>query len=57
MKRIVGDRVADFAESVDDVFMAYETLHEGDEKEDDKVTIAVGVFYFESQVDDKDFTW
>ena len=57
MERIVGDRIADFAESVDDVFMAYETLHEGDGKDDEKVTIAVGVFYFESQLDDKDFTW
>lgn len=49
IRRISFDRLSDVAESIDDLFMAYETLHENDSSADDKNTIAVGVFYFEER--------
>ena len=42
---------SEVAESIDDLFMAYETLHENDESANDQNTVAVGVFYFEEQDD------
>ena len=57
LKRISGDRIEAFAESIDDLFMAYETLNEEETKEDDKVTLAVGVFYFEDRAVDKNYKW
>ncbi len=57
LKRIAGDRIVDFAESIDDLFMAYETLYEDDPNHDETSTLAVGVFYFEDAGKDKDFKW
>jgi hypothetical protein len=47
LRRISLDRLSDVATSIDDLFMAYETLHENDDSTVDKNTVAVGVFYFE----------
>ena len=55
VRRISFDRLTDVSESFDDLFMAYESLHESDADEMDTNTIAVGVFYFEDR--DKDFAW
>ena len=49
LRRISYDRLAEVAESIDDLFMAYETLHENDESAGDKNTVAVGGFYFEER--------
>jgi hypothetical protein len=49
LRRISFDRLSEVAESIDDLFMAYETLHENDETANDRNTVAVGVFYFEEQ--------
>ena len=57
LKRIAGDRIVAFTESIDDLFMAYETLNESDIKEEDKTTLAVGVFYFEDREPDKGYKW
>ena len=57
LKRIAGDRVVAFTESIDDLFMAYETLSENDIQEEDEMTLAVGVFYFEDRKSDKGFKW
>jgi hypothetical protein len=51
LRRISFDRLSEVAESIDDLFMAYETLHENDESANDQNTVAVGVFYFEEQDD------
>jgi hypothetical protein len=51
LRRISFDRLSEVAESIDDLFMAYETLHENDESASDQNTVAVGVFYFEEQDD------
>jgi hypothetical protein len=37
------------AESIDDLFIAYETMHENDGPDDDKNIVAVGVYYFEEK--------
>lgn len=47
LRRISFDRLSEVAESIDDLFMAYETLHDSDESVSEKNTVAVGVFYFE----------
>ena len=57
LQRIAGDRIVEFSEAIDDLFMAYETLYEGDESIEEKSTLAVGVFYFEQQDKDESFKW
>ena len=57
VRRISFDRLVEATESFDDLFMAYESLHESEEKTRDRNTIAVGVFYFEEATRDQDFTW
>jgi len=47
IRRISLDRLTDIAESFDDLFMAYETLHESERQAEDQNMVAVGVFYFE----------
>ena len=47
LRRISLDRLTDIAESFDDLFIAYETLHESERQADDQNMVAVGVFYFE----------
>jgi hypothetical protein len=57
LKRIAADRIAAFSESIDDLFIAYETLNEPEATEEDKSTIAVGVFYFEDREISKNYKW
>lgn len=57
LKRITSDRIGAFAESIDDLFMAYETLHQGEPKKGEKATLAVGVYYFEDRERDKNYKW
>jgi hypothetical protein len=57
LKRIAGDRITAFTESIDDLFMAYETLNENDIVEEEKTTLAVGVFYFEDIEKNKGYKW
>lgn len=47
LRRISLDRLMEVSESFDDLFMAYESLHENDASENDHNVVAVGVFYFE----------
>jgi hypothetical protein len=49
--------LSEVAESTDDLFMAYETLHENDETANDQNTVAIGVFYFEEQDDAMKEKW
>ena len=49
VRRINFDRLTEFAESIDDLFIAYESLHDKDNSASDKSTVAVGVFYFEER--------
>ncbi len=57
VRRISADRLVEVSESFDDLFMAYESLHEADKDEEHRNTIAVGVFYFEDANGNDDFVW
>jgi hypothetical protein len=57
IRRISLDRLSDIAESFDDLFMAYETLHESDRTPEDQNIVAVGVFYFEDTDRDSTSLW
>jgi hypothetical protein len=57
LRRIAKDRIAEFAESVDDIFMAYEALHEDEGGHSDEEAIAVGVFYFEERDKHANYDW
>ena len=56
LRRISYDRLSDIAESFDDLFMAYEALHEG-EKGGDDILVSVGLFYFEERDENAEYTW
>ena len=47
LRRISGDRLSEFVESIDDLFVAYETLYERDNSEKSGKAVGIGVFYFE----------
>lgn len=58
INRITAERIGAFAESIDDLFIAYETLNEPETAdENDKTTLAVGVFYFEDRETDRNYKW
>ena len=56
LRRISYDRLSDLAESFDDLFMAYETLHESDSDNPD-MTVAVGLYYFEERDEHAKYKW
>ena len=56
LRRIAKDRVTDFAEAIDDLFMAYEALH-GDESREKGDPVAVGIFYFEEHDKNASYDW
>lgn len=57
LRRIAKDRITEFAESIDDIFIAYESLHPRSEDEGKGAPVAVGVFYFEEQDEDAEYDW
>jgi hypothetical protein len=57
LRRISSDRLSEITESFDDLFMAYESLHDSSNSGEDKNTIAVGVFYFEDKNGKGGLTW
>ena len=52
LRRISSDRLAEFVESIDDLFAAYETLHDDDPTETSARAIGIGVIYFEEDRSD-----
>ena len=57
VRRITSARLGEVIEAFDDLFMAYETLNEAEQKSDDKNLVAVGVFYFEASELPPDVSW
>jgi len=47
VRRISSDRLVELTDSIDDLFAAYETLYDKDEKEKPTRAVGIGVFYFE----------
>ena len=56
LRRISYARLSDLAESFDDLFMAYESLHESNDNSD-KTVVSVGLFYFEERDENAKYTW
>ena len=54
LRRICSERLAEFSESIDDLFVAYETLYETDRSEAPERAVGVGVFYFEEDKSESD---
>ncbi len=58
LRRIAADRIASFAESMDDIFMAYESIPPRDDDAESKNrALAVGVFYFEETDGGAKYEW
>lgn len=57
LRRITKDRIVEFAESIDDIFMAYESVGIEDENDDGRGAIAIGVFYFEEHDKNAKYDW
>jgi hypothetical protein len=57
LRRITKDRIAGFAESIDDLFIAYESLKSDSGDSGDGSAVAVGVFYFEERDKNADYKW
>lgn len=58
LRRITEDRIVDFAESIDDIFMAYESIQSDHENVDpENSALAVGVFYFEERDKGAKYDW
>ena len=55
VRRIGSDRLVEFVESIDDLFAAYETLHDDDPTGSSDKSIGIGVFYFEEEKTDSYF--
>ena len=56
LRRISYDRLSDTAESFDDIFIAYETLHESGNNNKETI-VSVGLYYFEERDDKANYTW
>ena len=54
VKRICSERLIEMSESIDDIFAAYENLHDSDELQENSVAVGVGVFYFEEDKTESD---
>lgn len=57
LRRIAKDRVVEFAESIDDIFMTYEALQDSGSELEESEAIAVGVFYFEEHDENAKYDW
>jgi hypothetical protein len=57
LRRIAKDRIVEFVEAIDDVFIAYESLQDEGGPDESKNIIAVGAFYFEERDKNADYDW
>ena len=57
LRRISGDRIAEFIQSVDDLLMAYESHKEDSDDTEQKETVVVGAFYFEEKEESAKHIW
>ena len=57
LRRITRDRIVEFSEAIDDIFMAYEALQDEDSSDSSGDVVAVGVHYFEELDDDAKYQW
>lgn len=55
VRQISSGRLAEFVESIDDLFAAYETVHDNEAQETADRAIGIGVYYFEEDKTDSTF--
>ena len=54
VRRISSDRLVELTDSIDDLFAAYETLYDKEDKETPTRSVGIGVFYFEEDKSETD---
>ena len=57
LRRIAKDRVADFAETIDDILIAYESLQDEGDTDNAENVVAVGIYYFEERDENARYEW
>jgi hypothetical protein len=57
IRRITNDRCVDFVESFDDMFIAYEALHEKEDQKTGDNPISISIAYFEEHDDNAKDLW
>ena len=57
LRRIAKDRIVDFAEAIDDIMIAYESLQDNDEAGEEGKVVAVGMYYFEEHDENATYEW
>jgi hypothetical protein len=55
IRRVSSDRLAEFIESIDDLFAAYESLYKRDESDSPAKAVGIAVTYFEEDASNSDF--
>lgn len=55
--RVARDRIVEFVESIDDIFIAYESMIEDGVGKDENEVVTVGVYYFEEQDKNAKYRW
>ena len=54
MRRVAGDKLAEFVESIDDLFAAYEFFYKRNVVETSRCAVGVSVCFFEEDKTDAD---
>ena len=57
LRRICRDRLSDYAESFDDLFMAYESVSNTEPKKEKGQSVAVGLYFFEERDKNARYVW
>jgi len=57
LRRVAKDRIIEFTESIDDIFIAYESMIEEEVEKDEKAVVTVGVYYFEEHDKNAKYRW
>jgi len=57
LRRIAKDRISDFAETIDDILIAYESLQDDGRDEKAENVVAVGIYYFEERDKTARYIW
>ena len=57
LRRVTKDRIVEFTESIDDIFIAYESMIEEEVEKDEKAVVTVGVYYFEEHDKNAKYRW
>ena len=57
LRRVARDRIVEFVESIDDIFIAYESVIGDDVEKEENSVVTVGVYYFEEHDKNAKYRW